>query len=252
MNWDAIGAIAELIGAIAVVLTLVYLAVQVRHSKESLDANTSAIRPETAARTIADIVLEDLLDPELSDPVEQRTSGLPLAAYAGLYELETGVLVEFGLAEDVPYAIVGGGSARPLHALGDHVFGTDEAGVIFRFMADEQGTISSVVLELTDAEVPGRRIPPLMLTTSELREYAGTYFSGELEIFYDIEAAPDSMLVMRQLRLADVRLKPIGADRFREEPGGNLWIEFRRGRRGRIEGFELSVSRARDIASRRE
>jgi len=37
-------AIAEIVSAIAVVVTLVYLAVQIRHSKESLDANTKAIR----------------------------------------------------------------------------------------------------------------------------------------------------------------------------------------------------------------
>ena len=32
MNWDAIGAVAELVGAIAVVMTLLYLAVQIRQS----------------------------------------------------------------------------------------------------------------------------------------------------------------------------------------------------------------------------
>ena len=39
-----LGNYGEFVGAIAVVATLVYLAVQVRHSKESLDANTKAIR----------------------------------------------------------------------------------------------------------------------------------------------------------------------------------------------------------------
>jgi len=39
MNWDAIGAIGELIGAIAVFATLVYLAVQVRHSRSLLEEN---------------------------------------------------------------------------------------------------------------------------------------------------------------------------------------------------------------------
>ena len=33
MNWDAFGAIAEMIGGIAVLVTLVYLAVQVRHAQ---------------------------------------------------------------------------------------------------------------------------------------------------------------------------------------------------------------------------
>lgn len=32
MNWDALGAIAELLGAIAVFATLAYLAIQIRHS----------------------------------------------------------------------------------------------------------------------------------------------------------------------------------------------------------------------------
>ena len=32
MNWDAIGAIAELIGAIAVLITLVFLTLQLRYS----------------------------------------------------------------------------------------------------------------------------------------------------------------------------------------------------------------------------
>ena len=43
MNWDAIGAIAELVGAIAVVGTLFYLAIQVRHGKEATEANTQSL-----------------------------------------------------------------------------------------------------------------------------------------------------------------------------------------------------------------
>ena len=39
-----LGNFGEFVGAIAVVATLVYLAFQVKHSKESLDANTKAIK----------------------------------------------------------------------------------------------------------------------------------------------------------------------------------------------------------------
>ena len=35
MNWDAIGAVGELVGALAVVLTLGYLALQVRHARNA-------------------------------------------------------------------------------------------------------------------------------------------------------------------------------------------------------------------------
>ena len=40
MNWEAIGSIAELIGAAAVVISLLYLAVQVRSGTQELQTNT--------------------------------------------------------------------------------------------------------------------------------------------------------------------------------------------------------------------
>jgi hypothetical protein len=44
MNWDAIGAIAELLGAIGVIASLVYLATQIRQSREQMDPNTRAMQ----------------------------------------------------------------------------------------------------------------------------------------------------------------------------------------------------------------
>ena len=54
MNWDAIGAVGEILGAFAVVATLVYLASQVRYEKTAAaDAN----RLERAAG-VRDLLLE--------------------------------------------------------------------------------------------------------------------------------------------------------------------------------------------------
>lgn len=39
MNWDAVGAIAELIGGLAMLLTLIYLSVQIRQNSISLKIN---------------------------------------------------------------------------------------------------------------------------------------------------------------------------------------------------------------------
>ena len=39
MNWDAIGAIAEVIGAIAVIITLAYLAIQIRQNSRLLESS---------------------------------------------------------------------------------------------------------------------------------------------------------------------------------------------------------------------
>jgi hypothetical protein len=61
MNWDAIGAIAELLGALAVVATLAYLSVQLRQTTASVRA-TSAMAYTEAMRGVNIAVLED---PEL-------------------------------------------------------------------------------------------------------------------------------------------------------------------------------------------
>ena len=48
MNWEAIGAIAELLGSLAVFLTLIYLAVQVRHAREDVRRSVRQNRAEVS------------------------------------------------------------------------------------------------------------------------------------------------------------------------------------------------------------
>ncbi len=61
MNWDAIGAIGEIVGALAVVLTLVYLAYQVRYAKTAtLDQNRL-----TRATAIREIILATATNDDL-------------------------------------------------------------------------------------------------------------------------------------------------------------------------------------------
>ena len=47
MNWDAIGAVAELLGAIGVIASLAYLATQIRQNREQMGQNTQALRAGT-------------------------------------------------------------------------------------------------------------------------------------------------------------------------------------------------------------
>jgi hypothetical protein len=44
INWDAIGALGEIVGAIAVVATLAYLASQTRLNRQATETNTKALR----------------------------------------------------------------------------------------------------------------------------------------------------------------------------------------------------------------
>jgi hypothetical protein len=47
MNWDAIGAIAETLGAVGVIASLVYLGTQIRDSRKQMSHNTRALRAST-------------------------------------------------------------------------------------------------------------------------------------------------------------------------------------------------------------
>ena len=56
MNWEAIGAIGELIGAVAVVATLIYLAIQIRYAKHQLEINGIYSRAQTSVGILSPIV----------------------------------------------------------------------------------------------------------------------------------------------------------------------------------------------------
>lgn len=89
MDWTAIGALGELVGAVAVVVSLIYLSRQVRQNTRALrTANAATVKQnfQTIARAFitdrgaSDIVLRALKREELS-PAEQ------LSAYAWFFDL---------------------------------------------------------------------------------------------------------------------------------------------------------------------
>jgi len=54
MNWDAIGAVAELLGALGVIASLLYLAVQIRENSRVVQASASqAVADSAQARLLA-------------------------------------------------------------------------------------------------------------------------------------------------------------------------------------------------------
>ena len=53
MNWDAVGAIAELLGAIGVIASLVYLATQIRQSREQMGRTLGPCAPAPIRTFIA-------------------------------------------------------------------------------------------------------------------------------------------------------------------------------------------------------
>jgi hypothetical protein len=84
MNWDAIGAIAELLGAIGVIASLVYLATQIRQSREQMVENTRALQ----AGTYQDLQrnIDDVFNRLIVDPENRRSIQLGMSDYSKLKE----------------------------------------------------------------------------------------------------------------------------------------------------------------------
>ena len=74
MNWDAIGAVGEILGAVGVIVTLVYLATQIKHNtKTARSATRQAISDSTAG------MLTDLTkDADMGDILVRSFNGEPL------------------------------------------------------------------------------------------------------------------------------------------------------------------------------
>ncbi len=79
MNWDAIGAVSELVGAAAVVASLVYVAVQIRQSTRAIKA--------TAAKDTAS-TMRDWFSMIIPDPEMSRIFATGVEGTAGLTEAE--------------------------------------------------------------------------------------------------------------------------------------------------------------------
>ena len=58
MNWDAVGAVAEVVGALGVIISLVYLALQIRQSN-STDKLTATLSLQESYNQVGDIFLRE-------------------------------------------------------------------------------------------------------------------------------------------------------------------------------------------------
>ena len=72
MNWDAIGAFGEIIGALAVVISLIYLAIQIRQGTRSIQSSTH----QSNTALFSSMFLQ-LADPEISVAYAVGLTGSP-------------------------------------------------------------------------------------------------------------------------------------------------------------------------------
>jgi CubicO group peptidase (beta-lactamase class C family) len=94
------------------------------------------------------------------------------------------------------------------------------------------------------APVVAKRVAtaPARPSRAELESYAGSYYSEELGVRYELTAT-DSTLVLKTRGGTDRSVRPVHGDMFL----GDYLLSFTRGRGGRIDGMLMSTARVRAV-----
>jgi hypothetical protein len=122
-----------------------------------------------------------------------------------------------------------------LTATSDSTFAVRGVDASVTFVRNAGGAVTSLMLH-QNGNHPARRLDQAAPAAKpDLAQYAGRYFSAELEVFYDLTAAGDSLLVSGR-HTAPATLKWGSGESF---TGGFplVSVKFERDTQGRVSGF---------------
>lgn len=203
--------------------------------------NFADATPNTYARAVADVVLDGRL---AAKPVEPKGGPVALAKarldqLAGVYKAKTSDQVLRLITKEGRLIVENFG--LPLEPVDDShfmVFGTPVT-----FDGPANGVPRALWVEaLGDSMI---RMPVFQPPTAQLGEFAGDYWSDEVEAWYRI-GLRDSTLVLRRPKSGPESLSPVFSDAFLVG-GGAGTVRFVR-TKGKVNGFLLTGGRVRNVA----
>lgn len=216
--------------------------------------NAGDLNPDEIAKNVADICLEDMLEPsqnalEARPPITRNEVELDLAAlevFTGDYELAPGFISSITLEDGVLYQKLTNEEKFPIFPSSANTFfaKTNELEFVFAD-ADADGRVRSLTVRQGAREYLLKRIESFSLSPEQLSGFAGMYYSAELDVIYTISDR-DGKLSARYPR-GDVDLKQTGQIIFVGDfPIGT--ITFSCGPDNACSSFELTNERVRTLS----
>ena len=206
--------------------------------------NFPSSNPGGLARRVANVYLEDRFvesvapsregEERATAPISRRE----LEALVGIYHTEAGDRVR-SLSLEGDTLVIAGPGRFALRYLGDDKFEAEDSGRVVTIRpatGSRPGT-----LEFPPDFDPDRyqRRDPWSPSATELREFAGSYHSDELDTEYRLAIEGDGLAIHHR-KLEPITLEPTFRDAFRA--GGRSLI-FTRDSRGRVDGFRMWTGR---------
>jgi len=201
-------------------------------------------------REIADIVLADKLAPPVAKQDRRAAKGKAVAR-----DRLTGVY--FAADDDSVLKVVEAGDALALQAYG-RVLPVTATGPATYALQGYPGTVDFAVHGKNPAQrmtlqfegMPATiatRIAPPALQASDLAGYAGTFYSPELDVTWQIVVREGGLAIRQEtakFTTAMQSIEPALPDAFSSSLG---FLRYMRDGSGRVTGFELSAARMRGI-----
>lgn len=213
-------------------------------------ANVERVNPSALVQNVVDIVLEgrftEAAPAEPPPGAALAVSPEELEPYAGAYvQPDSGMIAELQAVEGVLTATAGPMSCE-LTLIGPNRFRSADASLRLDAEFERQPGARVTALTISFPGRPGQRfdaVEPVAYSPAELAEFAGEYWSDELQTAYRV-GPRDGALIFRFRHSGDLPAKSAQRDQFAVGPGA---VTFARDGRGRVTGFTLSTDRARGM-----
>jgi CubicO group peptidase (beta-lactamase class C family) len=214
--------------------------------------NASTFNAGATARQVAEVLLEDRLEPEqergpLTPRPRARIDASVLDELAGRYRLgarrvitvdrEGGELRVRGLGEEV----------LALTPESDSTFWVPAMEGRITFLRGADGRLEGFNVVHPGGSQRTRKVEVEAFSPEELEAYVGTYYSPELDVVYRLVPTDEGSLAIHRPRQPAVDLFPVDRNRF----GGSGWglntVEFSRDDEGRVDAFRATGGRVRNL-----
>ncbi|MCE7992529.1 MAG: serine hydrolase [Roseivirga sp.] len=177
---------------------------------------------------------------------------LPVALlneYSGTYKLGPGWYVHLTQEDGRLWTQATNEDKFPMTAVSDHVFSIKAYGNrTMTFHKDEDGEITHLVYSGMNCPKVGKSTAPVI---NNAQDYTGNYFSTELNTRYKV-ILEQGQLKLSHLHNGDIDLKQAWGDDY----SGTTWytnsVVFQRDGNGKITGFTVSQTRAKNQYFRKE
>ena len=217
-------------------------------------SNAEDLNPISLSRKIADIYLGDEFTSKPAQVGELKQVQITvdpkiLDAYVGEYELNPTFVITFTKEKDQLMAQVTGQAKIPVFPASENTFfwkNLDDIRFTFG-KPSASGEVEGGVFHQRGRDTQTKRIQRVPFTEVQLEDYAGDYYSDELNVVYEITSGPDGLLLRFPRRNpGDLVLHHATADNFRANYPIGL-LQFTRDRDGACSGFTINAGRTQNL-----